>query len=74
MVMVSSETLDSEIFCALEKILDALNADRVGLIEVNKNSTILTISYAQYAKGIYNVPKQIDDFLNPKTLRVDIHG
>jgi len=60
MVMVSSETLDSEIFCALEKILDALNADRVGLIEVNKNSTILTISYAQYAKGIYNVPKQID--------------
>lgn len=60
MVMATSESLDSEIFCALEKILEALNADRVGLMEVDKDSSILTISYAQYAKGIYNVPKQID--------------
>lgn len=60
MVKASSETLDSEIFCALEKLLAAFNADRVALLEVNKESTMVNVAYAQYAKGTFNVPRQVD--------------
>lgn len=60
MVMGTSETLDGEIFGALERILSSLDVDRVALLEVNKYSPVVNVAYAQYAEGASHVPKQVD--------------
>jgi PAS domain S-box-containing protein len=60
MVMSTSETLDGEIFGALERILSSLDIDRVALLYVNKYSPVVNVDYAQYAEGASLVAKQVD--------------
>ena len=60
MVMASSESLDGEINCALEKILSFLAIARIGLLTVDEGSSMVNIDYASYAEGVPRVSEQIN--------------
>jgi len=60
MVMASSESLDGEINCALEKILSFLAIARIALLTVDERSSMVTIDYASYAEGVPRVSEQVN--------------
>jgi len=59
-VRVSNKDLDEEINLALQQVLQTLGVDRGGLLEVDSNSSVLTVSHAWYGEGIERVAGNVN--------------